>query len=92
VDEAEFRQRFRAIKLQNKAGFATMQKLRRHRGGCRRSLFDVQVKRIHEYKRQLLNLLYVVTRYLRLIATAPRPGRSRRARSSSSPARPRRAT
>ena len=30
------------------------------------SLFDVQVKRIHEYKRQLLNLLYVVTRYRRL--------------------------
>jgi starch phosphorylase len=32
------------------------------------SLFDVQVKRIHEYKRQLLNLLYVVTRYHRLRA------------------------
>ncbi len=30
------------------------------------SLFDVQVKRIHEYKRQLLNLLYVVTRYRRI--------------------------
>jgi len=29
-------------------------------------LFDVQVKRIHEYKRQLLNLLYVVTRYRRI--------------------------
>jgi len=32
------------------------------------SLFDVQVKRIHEYKRQLLNLLYVVTRYNRIRA------------------------
>lgn len=30
------------------------------------SIFDVQVKRIHEYKRQLLNILYVVHRYLRL--------------------------
>jgi starch phosphorylase len=29
-------------------------------------MFDVQVKRIHEYKRQLLNLLYVVARYQRL--------------------------
>ena len=32
------------------------------------SLFDVQVKRIHEYKRQLLNLLYVITRYNRIKA------------------------
>ena len=32
------------------------------------SLFDVQVKRIHEYKRQLLNLLYVVVRYQRIRA------------------------
>jgi glycogen phosphorylase len=30
------------------------------------TLFDVQVKRIHEYKRQLLNLLYVVTRFQRI--------------------------
>ena len=30
------------------------------------SLYDVQVKRIHEYKRQLLNILYVVYRYLQI--------------------------
>ena len=32
------------------------------------SLFDVQVKRIHEYKRQLLNVLHVVTRYQAILA------------------------
>jgi starch phosphorylase len=38
------------------------------------SLFDVQVKRIHEYKRQLLNLLHVVTRYQDILAN---PGKDR---------------
>jgi glycogen phosphorylase len=30
------------------------------------TLFDIQVKRIHEYKRQLLNILYVIYRYKKL--------------------------
>src|SRR5262249_46620052 len=37
------------------------------------SLFDVQVKRIHEYKRQHLNVLHVVTRYLRLLEGRDEP-------------------
>ena len=37
------------------------------------SLFDVQVKRIHEYKRQLLNLLHVVTRYQAILAEPAAP-------------------
>lgn len=30
------------------------------------SLFDVQVKRLHEYKRQLMNIFYVIYRYLKI--------------------------
>ncbi len=37
------------------------------------ALFDVQVKRIHEYKRQLLNVLHVVTRYQRILANPDAP-------------------
>lgn len=32
------------------------------------ALFDVQIKRIHEYKRQLMNVLHVITRYNRIKA------------------------
>jgi starch phosphorylase len=37
-------------------------------------LFDVQVKRIHEYKRQLLNVLHAVTRYQSILAQPQGPG------------------
>ncbi len=35
-------------------------------GGEPKALFDVQIKRIHEYKRQLMNVLHVITRYNRI--------------------------
>lgn len=33
------------------------------------ALYDIQVKRIHEYKRQLMNILYVIHRYLSILDT-----------------------
>ena len=68
ADDPGFRREFRAIKHANKLRLA--QEVMRRTGMQIRvdSLFDVQVKRIHEYKRQLLNLLYVVTRYRRIRA------------------------
>ena len=58
---------FLASKRQNKLRLAEL--IRRELGIVvdANSLFDVQVKRIHEYKRQLLNLLHVVARYQAII-------------------------
>jgi starch phosphorylase len=63
ADDAEFRRQFRGIKRTNKQRLADEVMRRTGVELNVNSLFDVQVKRIHEYKRQLLNLLYVVTRY-----------------------------
>ncbi len=66
ADDAEFRRQFRGIKHTNKQRLADEVMRRTGVEMGVDSLFDVQVKRIHEYKRQLLNLLYVVTRYRRI--------------------------
>jgi starch phosphorylase len=68
ADDPEFRQRFAAIKRENKVRFAEVVLRRIGVEVDPASLHDVQVKRFHEYKRQLLNLLYVVTRYNRIRA------------------------
>lgn len=34
-------------------------------------MYDIQVKRIHEYKRQLMNILYVIYRYISIKAMTP---------------------
>ena len=64
--EPEFRRRFREIKLANKRRLAAVIASRAGVQVDPHSLFDVQVKRIHEYKRQALNLLSVITRYNRI--------------------------
>ena len=65
-DDAAFRERWQRVKLDRKEALAKW--LRR----CHRidvdpqSLFDVQIKRMHEYKRQLLNVMHVIALYRRL--------------------------
>jgi starch phosphorylase len=66
ADDAGFRARFREIKATNKQRLIAEIDARTGLNVPANSMFDVQVKRIHEYKRQLLNLLYVITRYNRL--------------------------
>jgi starch phosphorylase len=67
ADDPDFRRRFRDIKRANKRRLADTIYLLLNTHVSVDALFDVQVKRIHEYKRQLLNLLYVVVRYLRIL-------------------------
>jgi starch phosphorylase len=66
ADDADFLARWREVKRDNKVALA---KIVLDRTGVvvdPASLFDVQVKRIHEYKRQHLNLLHVVALYRRM--------------------------
>jgi len=61
-------QQFAAVKRANKERLAAL--IRRELGVAVNpdSLFDVQIKRIHEYKRQLLNVLHVIARYQAIVA------------------------
>lgn len=66
ADDADFRKAFAQVKLANKQRLAA--KVEKVTGVKLNpnSLFDVQIKRIHEYKRQLLNVLHVITLYNRI--------------------------
>jgi starch phosphorylase len=68
ADDPAFREAWRAVKRRNKAELAAY--IRKHHGleVDPDSIFDVLVKRIHEYKRQHLKALHVVTLYNRLKA------------------------
>ena len=63
VDDPKAQQEFMNIKYQNKVRLAKY--IREHNGieVDPRSIFDVQVKRLHEYKRQLMNILHVMYLY-----------------------------
>jgi starch phosphorylase len=60
-------EKFQQAKRANKQRFASWVEKNMGLSVPVNAMFDVQVKRIHEYKRQLLNLLHVVTRYRRII-------------------------
>jgi len=66
ASDAAFREKFRNVKLENKK---ILTRLIKERTGIivdPASMFDIQVKRIHEYKRQHLNVLNIITRYIRI--------------------------
>lgn len=68
IEDANFRTQWRDIKRANKTTLAQL--MRERTGICvdPHAMFDVQVKRIHEYKRQHLGILHVIGRYCRLKA------------------------
>jgi len=67
TEDTDFLERWQAIKLGNKQRLAAY--IKKHTGVVvdPASMFDIQVKRIHEYKRQLLNALHLIYHYQRII-------------------------
>jgi starch phosphorylase len=77
VDDAAFQREWRAVRRANKQRLAAYIRARTGIELDPNWLFDIQVKRIHEYKRQHLNAMHIVTLYRRLkenpgLVTAPR--------------------
>ena len=68
AEDAAFRRRWIKTKRDNKKRLARYIQRKIGMGVDPDTLFSVQVKRIHEYKRQLLNVLHVITRYHRIRA------------------------
>jgi len=68
ANDRDFQQEFRAIKSENKERLAILIKQRLGVEIDPLSIFDMQIKRIHEYKRQLLNILQVIARFNRIRA------------------------
>jgi starch phosphorylase len=77
AEDEEFRRSWEEVKRQNKRNLASILRERTGVFVDPDSLFDIQVKRLHEYKRQHLNVLHVITLYNRLkknpaLDTSPR--------------------
>ena len=72
ADEPQFQQAFAQAKQHNKQRLAALIERELGLRVDPASLFDVQAKRMHEYKRQLLNVLHVINRYHRLLVQPER--------------------
>jgi len=66
VEDSSFCEKWRQVKYMNKQNICSIYACKKGPKYNPYALFDVQVKRIHEYKRQHLNLLHIITLYLRL--------------------------
>ncbi|KAI0060095.1 glycosyltransferase family 35 protein [Artomyces pyxidatus] len=71
VDDAKFQQRWAAVKRQNKERLSNFVEKTLGITVDADAMFDVQVKRLHEYKRQTLNILGVIHRYTTLKSMTP---------------------
>ncbi|MBV2122279.1 MAG: glycogen/starch/alpha-glucan phosphorylase [Candidatus Thiodiazotropha sp. (ex Ctena orbiculata)] len=68
ADSPSFQKKWRQVKTDNKQRLAELVKVDCDVDFDPEAMFDVQVKRIHEYKRQLLNILHVIHLYCRIRA------------------------
>jgi glycogen phosphorylase len=66
IDDEQFRENWRSSKWLNKKLLITLMEKEYTVKINPESMFDVQIKRFHEYKRQLLNVLHIITLYNRL--------------------------
>jgi glycogen phosphorylase len=73
ADDKNFQQEFLRVKRENKIRLATLIHEAEQVRVDPDSLFDIQVKRIHEYKRQLLHAMYVMYSYLGVVDEGLRP-------------------
>ena len=77
ADKGEFKRAVADIKYDNKVKLAQYVKKTLNIDLDPHALFDVQVKRIHEYKRQMLNVLHIIARYNEMLAHPEKDWQSR---------------